>query len=503
MRSGSREGRRWAQARQFNATPARPPPIHDHGAPRPSPPPFEAQRPDASHGEAGEPGCRPSTRQMDAASPRRRKQRARRLAPDGGWNGSPGTLPENGSSITATSGPRPATLPGSRGRWPETGPTPAGNRGAGLSPQRLAPAAPGLSRAGGMQERPRWHQGQGRQGAPPQPQAGPSAPQGCPVSPGQRLPVPKLRLGTPRGQWPVAVPGTTRERLAGSRAPEELNVDFPSSGGTLLGPSRLSKPSKKLFELKFYGRGLEKSNLAVEIISEFSELPRCGVVLLKFPVEELDPASALRGHARRLRPIRHPRKWAAGIMDTARPPIHLRRLPHRYGLLQQACSPAASGQPRAERGRQDSAPPREPRGAGRSRDTRAAFPRPEARRTYAQRLDGSRDSAIHTKYRISLRSSSMREPRYPLPRVVHKEGAPDTEATRACSGTPFPWRGVRCSRVGRASLHARGREGGAPSPACHATGSQVVLFPGYDNDPSAGSPTETLLRLLLPLNDKV
>ncbi|KAL0641426.1 hypothetical protein Bca4012_103628 [Brassica carinata] len=25
----------------------------------------------------------------------------------------------------------------------------------------------------------------------------------------------------------------------------------------------------------------------------------------------------------------------------------------------------------------------------------------------------------------------------------------------------------------------------------------------YDNDPSAGSPTETLLRLLLPLNDKV
>ncbi|KAF7149513.1 hypothetical protein RHSIM_Rhsim02G0139400 [Rhododendron simsii] len=28
-------------------------------------------------------------------------------------------------------------------------------------------------------------------------------------------------------------------------------------------------------------------------------------------------------------------------------------------------------------------------------------------------------------------------------------------------------------------------------------------IPGFDNDPSAGSPTETLLRLLLPLNDKV
>jgi hypothetical protein len=31
----------------------------------------------------------------------------------------------------------------------------------------------------------------------------------------------------------------------------------------------------------------------------------------------------------------------------------------------------------------------------------------------------------------------------------------------------------------------------------------VSGFEGFDNDPSAGSPTETLLRLLLPLNDKV
>lgn len=34
-------------------------------------------------------------------------------------------------------------------------------------------------------------------------------------------------------------------------------------------------------------------------------------------------------------------------------------------------------------------------------------------------------------------------------------------------------------------------------------GSRVVLPFVFDNDPSAGSPTETLLRLLLPLNDKV
>ncbi|KAK7323176.1 hypothetical protein VNO77_26639 [Canavalia gladiata] len=38
--------------------------------------------------------------------------------------------------------------------------------------------------------------------------------------------------------------------------------------------------------------------------------------------------------------------------------------------------------------------------------------------TCVRRLDGSRDSAIHTKYRILLRSSSMQEPRYPLPRVI-------------------------------------------------------------------------------------
>ena len=53
------------------------------------------------------------------------------------------------------------------------------------------------------------------------------------------------------------------------------------------------------------------------------------------------------------------------------------------------------------------------------RDAQADVPWPKASgATCVQKLDGSRDSAIHTKYRISLRSSSMREPRYPLPRVV-------------------------------------------------------------------------------------
>ncbi|KAL0288929.1 UNVERIFIED_CONTAM: hypothetical protein Sradi_7085700 [Sesamum radiatum] len=43
---------------------------------------------------------------------------------------------------------------------------------------------------------------------------------------------------------------------------------------------------------------------------------------------------------------------------------------------------------------------------------------------------------------------------------------------------------------------------GAGAPVLLATCSRSA-FAGFDNDPSAGSPTETLLRLLLPLNDKV
>ncbi|KAI3486393.1 hypothetical protein L1887_50116 [Cichorium endivia] len=79
---------------------------------------------------------------------------------------------------------------------------------------------------------------------------------------------------------------------------------------------------------------------------------------------------------------------------------------------------------------------------------------------------------------ILLRSSSMREPRYPLPRVVcdSKEA---TTNTHTANGTKLD-----------------------------ASFSFVVFLGtyrcrGFDNDPSAGSPTETLLRLLLPLNDKV
>jgi|TARA_B110000211_G_scaffold149313_1_gene169948 hypothetical protein len=38
--------------------------------------------------------------------------------------------------------------------------------------------------------------------------------------------------------------------------------------------------------------------------------------------------------------------------------------------------------------------------------------------TCVQKFDDSLNSAIHITYRISLRSSSLREPRYPLLKVV-------------------------------------------------------------------------------------
>jgi hypothetical protein len=54
---------------------------------------------------------------------------------------------------------------------------------------------------------------------------------------------------------------------------------------------------------------------------------------------------------------------------------------------------------------------------------------------------------------------------------------------------------------GRAEAGVAGQKTGAPMHDEQVHGS--FCGAGFDNDPSAGSPTETLLRLLLPLNDKV
>ena len=88
-----------------------------------------------------------------------------------------------------------------------------------------------------------------------------------------------------------------------------------------------------------------------------------------------------------------------------------------------------------------------------------------------QRFDDSQSSAIRVTYRISLRSSSFQEPRYPSWIVISVHS--NLTLTK-----------LQLTQVSSLSL---------ASPT-----SQTL-----SNDPSAGSPTETLLRLLLPLNDKV
>ncbi|KAJ4699912.1 Senescence-associated protein [Melia azedarach] len=54
---------------------------------------------------------------------------------------------------------------------------------------------------------------------------------------------------------------------------------------------------------------------------------------------------------------------------------------------------------------------------------------------------------------------------------------------------------------GQRARRARARVAPPPRVLLRVRGS--FCWAGFDNDPSAGSPTETLLRLLLPLNDKV
>jgi hypothetical protein len=131
-----------------------------------------------------------------------------------------------------------------------------------------------------------------------------------------------------------------------------------------------------------------------------------------------------------------------------------------------------------------------------------------------QRFDDSRNSAIHTTYRISLRSSSLREPRYPLLRVVlvmmHRQGR--CIITLVWFGLVFVGldRPTRLSREGKPSPPSltneceKGRLAASPKRSLKrpdTEGSRVCI--DRFNDPSAGSPTETLLRLLLPLGGRV
>ena len=106
-----------------------------------------------------------------------------------------------------------------------------------------------------------------------------------------------------------------------------------------------------------------------------------------------------------------------------------------------------------------------------------------------QRFDDSLNSAIHITYRISLRSSSMPEPRDPLLKVLTY-----FVVLQRTSSEEF-WLALSAG-LGRPAL-------GQPAEATGTKEHNGLGVLQLCNDPSAGSPTETLLRLLLPLNDRV
>ena len=84
-------------------------------------------------------------------------------------------------------------------------------------------------------------------------------------------------------------------------------------------------------------------------------------------------------------------------------------------------------------------------------------------------------SAIRTAYRTSLRSSSLWEPRHPPLRIWFLFRSYLDALIFSCV----------CGIRGHSQLKAR------------------LSWVNFSNDPSAGSPTETLLRLLLPLSSKI
>ena len=128
---------------------------------------------------------------------------------------------------------------------------------------------------------------------------------------------------------------------------------------------------------------------------------------------------------------------------------------------------------------------------------------------------GSRNRTIHNVFHISLHVSSSIEPTHQSRHVWNN--------THICSmehnGNVYCWWSTRpscicwghikhCSRRSMV-VHATGsrRRTGINHRAHFTTGSTTLLHhmgvKCCTNDPSAGSPTETLLRLLLPLSDKV
>ena len=78
-----------------------------------------------------------------------------------------------------------------------------------------------------------------------------------------------------------------------------------------------------------------------------------------------------------------------------------------------------------------------------------------------QKLDDSRNSAIHITYRISLRSSSLQEPRYPLLRVV----CYSSKFASPAGGARAPGEGKGRLRLARSNMVRGASAGQKPDPA--------------------------------------
>ena len=123
-----------------------------------------------------------------------------------------------------------------------------------------------------------------------------------------------------------------------------------------------------------------------------------------------------------------------------------------------------------------------------------------------QRLDDSLNYAIRTTYRSSLRSSSKHEPRGPPLEFVFcfHNSSPVTQNLNRNGSAQQGCRARQSHRVARGDNNCGGRStlpllfDSRHCSKCTRRGvERTETFPLYD--PSAGSPTETLLQLLLLL----
>ena len=111
-------------------------------------------------------------------------------------------------------------------------------------------------------------------------------------------------------------------------------------------------------------------------------------------------------------------------------------------------------------------------------------------------LCSSRNSAHRCAYRSSLRPSPLLEPRHPPLQVVVRM---ERQNRKPRGAVPRVWDTEEWDATPREGRRSTSGNWRVTANTAKVYGFGIICA----NDPSAGSPTETLLRLLLPLSDKV